>query len=77
MTTDGIQSLCRKYSDVIGVRLHPHIFRHTFAKKFLEDNGNDLAALALILGHSNIQTTARYAAKDQSKLAEAAEKVVY
>ena len=50
---------------------------YEFAKKFLEDNGNDLAALALILGHSNIQTTARYAAKDQSKLAEAAENIVY
>lgn len=77
LSTDGIQSLCRKHSAVIGEQLHPHLCRHTFAKKFLEDNGNDLAALALILGHSNIQTTARYAAKDQLKLAEAAERIDY
>lgn len=42
ITDSGIRSLCRKYSAVIGVRLHPHVFRHSFAKQFLVDNGNDL-----------------------------------
>ncbi len=77
LTTDGVQSLCRKYSAFIGVRIYPHIFRHTFAKKFLEENDNDLAALALLLGHSNIQTTARYAQKSQSALAVLAENIEY
>lgn len=77
LSADGIQALCRKYSALIGERLHPHAFRHTFAKKFLEDNGNDLTALAMLLGHSNIQTTARYAQKDQSTLAAAAENLTY
>jgi hypothetical protein len=40
------RALCRKYSAVIGVRLFPHIFRHTMAKQFLADNGNDLVSLA-------------------------------
>jgi site-specific recombinase XerD len=77
LATDGIQALCRRYSVLVGQRLHPHIFRHTFAKKFLEDNGNDLTSLAMLLGHSNIQTTARYAQKDQAMLAAAAENVTY
>ncbi len=77
LTTAGVQSLCRKYSALIGVRLHPHLFRHTFSKKFLEDNVNDIVSLAQILGHENIQTTARYSQKDQQQLVMAAENVTY
>ena len=73
----GIQSLCRKYSALIGVHLHPHLLRHTFSKKFLEDNANDIVSLAQILGHENIQTTARYSQRDQQQLNNAAENVNY
>jgi len=77
LTVAGVQSLCRKYSALIGVRLHPHLFRHTFSKKFLEDNGNDIVSLAQIFGHENIQTTARYSQRDQQQLNNAAENVNY
>lgn len=77
LTVAGVQSLCRKYSALIGVRLHPHLFRHTFSKKFLEDNGNDIVSLAQILGHENIQTTARYSQRDQQQLNDASENVNY
>jgi site-specific recombinase XerD len=77
MTDAGMRALCRKYSAVIGVRLHPHVFRHTFAKQFLADNGNDLVSLAQVLGHENLNTTSRYSQRNEQQLAEASERVTY
>jgi len=73
----GVRALCRKYSAMVGVRLHPHIFRHTMAKQFLADNGNDLVSLAQILGHENLQTTSRYSQRSGEQLGEAAERLSY
>jgi site-specific recombinase XerD len=73
----GIRALCRKYSAIVGVRLHPHLFRHTMAKRFLESSGNDLVSLAQILGHENLQTTSRYLQRGDEQLAEAAERMQF
>jgi site-specific recombinase XerD len=77
MTDCGIRAMCRKYSAVIGVRLHPHVFRHTMAKQFLADNANDLVSLAQILGHENLNTTSRYSQRGQEQLADAAERLSF
>lgn len=42
--------------------VHPHAFRHLFAKKFLEKNG-DIAMLADLLGHESLDTTKIYLRK--------------
>jgi site-specific recombinase XerD len=77
LTDRGIRSICDKYSAVIGVKIHPHLLRHTMAHRYLEDNQNDLVGLAQILGHESLNTTSRYTKRTQEGLAVAAEKLTY
>jgi site-specific recombinase XerD len=77
LTEKGIRSLCDKYSALCGFKLHPHLLRHTMAHKFLEDNNNDLVGLAQILGHENLNTTARYTKRTEQQLGDASERLSY
>ncbi len=73
----GVRNLCDKYSAICGFKLHPHLLRHTMAHQFLADNQNDLVSLAQILGHKNLNTTARYTKQTQDQLGEASDRLSY
>ena len=77
LTDRGVRALCDKYSAFIGVKLYPHLLRHTMAHKYLEDNPGDLVGLAQILGHSNLNTTRRYVERGEEELGEAMERLNY
>jgi len=66
-----IQRIVDKYARQAGIpqKIHPHLFRHSFATDLLI-NGADLRAVQELLGHANVATTQIYTHLTNKQLKE-------
>lgn len=71
ITANGVERRVGIYAQRVGVKITPHMLRHTFAKNAL-DRGANITQVAALLGHENLNTTRRYLTPGKADL----EKVV-
>jgi integrase/recombinase XerD len=69
LSRQAIYRIVRDHGARVGLELHPHTLRHSFATHLLE-GGADLRALQEMLGHSDISTTQVYTHVDTRHIRE-------
>lgn len=60
MNIDQIESMYKKVTQAIGVRMTPHRFRHTLATDLMRQPERNIHLTKSLLNHSNIATTLSY-----------------
>ena len=63
---NDITYIMKKYKKKLSLdKLHPHMFRHSLASLMLSNNA-DIKTVQVVLGHSDLKTTARYLHTNES-----------
>lgn len=78
ITPAGIRGQLRKFAALYDLSpnvLHPHSFRHRFAKNFIE-KCSDIALLSDLLGHENVETTRIYLQRSSTEQQQIVNKVI-
>jgi integrase/recombinase XerD len=72
LTYHGIRYVVHSIGKSVGVHLHPHKLRHTYATMLVE-RGIDIRVIQELLGHSSPSVSARYAKVNSSVVLKAIE----
>ncbi len=61
LSVESVQKICQRLKKQLNIKhsITPHKWRHTFATRFAERNGN-MEVLRIILGHTSLTTTQKY-----------------
>jgi integrase/recombinase XerD len=76
LTSRQIRYIVKKYGNVIGVDIHPHTLRHSFAIHLVR-SGMDLRRLQLLLGHSSLNMTQIYLQFKDDDIREVYQKISF
>ena len=71
-----VHTIVKRYGKMIGVDIHPHTFRHSFAIHLVR-SGLDLRRVQQLLGHSNLNTTQVYLQFNDQDLREGYNKIQF
>jgi integrase/recombinase XerD len=69
LTRQTVHAFVSRYGGRVGLVLHPHTLRHSYATHLLE-GGADLRSLQELLGHADITTTQVYTHVDRTHIME-------
>ncbi len=71
-----VHAIIKKYGKMIGLDIHPHTLRHSFAINLVR-NGVDIRRVQLLLGHRSIATTQVYLQFDDQDVRAAYDSVAF